>query len=585
MTATAAFRQLRQGFGPALKERAQAGTFDDVFRLDPLSHLDAGHVLIRDIETRRSVPFQPYDHEVKLIDSWVQVDGEGNEARLRWNNVLIEKSRAMGITWTCAWVYLWALMYWPVSLLAQHVDLGRIDDGGNDSTHESLFGKVRYMARGDAWPDWQRPVDYLTFRQQPEHVITNRLTGAYLVGRGQEDDPARGGQYDAYDGDEFARIPHAEAVQESLVSACPTGRLYNSTPFGEDNEFYRLRQARSADITYLRFHWSVHPVYQRGLHIAGENPDCELCQGNRDGLEWNAQDPQAHRYPGKLTSPWYDQMVLRLLDDESIAQELDISYARALSARVYREFAEDIHVVDHIAYDNNLTLEFSIDYGWSPSSTSIGIWQDAPDSLRKIGELEVHEHTPENVVDALKLRLLEIGVPDGEIAPGFSRNWIVIGDPSGEAAELGTGESLVVQYRKQGLEIDSKRWGVRQTIIALKRLLLGVPKPIRYSADTCPQTIVHMKQNRWPTDRHGKRKEGAAAPLNDEHNHMCRADAYYAAYKYPAPQVWEDSSEQSGFVMDDVLPYYRLSVEEARALRDESAGMSGDPSLSYEMRL
>lgn len=578
MALETSFRHLRS-LVPDLAARAKQHVGDaDIYRLDPLSHLDAGHVQIRDTVTKRPVIFTPYDHEVELIDSWVKVQGEGDEAVLRWFNVHTEKSRAMGITWTCAWVFLWALMYWPVSLLAQHVDLGRIDDGGNDSTHESLFGKIRFMAKAETWPEWMRPIDTLHFRQNPEHIITNRLNGAYLVGRGREDDPARGGQYDAYLGDEFARIEHAEQVQESLVSACPTGRHYNSTPFGEDNEYYELKKAKSAELIYLHFHWSIHPVYSEGLHVAGEDPECELCANNRKKIPWSAEHPISHRYPGKLTSPWYDTMVLRLLVDESIAQELDISYSRALSARVYREFSDEIHVLDHIAYTDALPIELSIDYGWSPSSTSIGIWQDAPDSLRKIGELEVFEHTPEDVVAALKLTLLELGVPETELGPQFTRQWLAIGDPSGEAAELGTGESLVVQYRKQGLEITSERYGVFETIIAYKRLLLGSPKPVRYSGDTCEATIKHLNNNRWPTDRHGKRKIGATAPLNDQHNHMTRADAYYISTKYPAPQLYEPVDEQSGFVMDDLLPYYRLSVAEAHGLDDR-------PELRSNMRL
>ena len=43
----------------------------DVFRLDPLSHLDAGHVQVLDVETKRAVPFIPYNHEAELIDAWV----------------------------------------------------------------------------------------------------------------------------------------------------------------------------------------------------------------------------------------------------------------------------------------------------------------------------------------------------------------------------------------------------------------------------------------------------------------------------------------------------------------------------------
>jgi hypothetical protein len=847
MTSTAAFRQLREGLTPMLSERVETSTVDDVYRLDPLSHLDAGHVSILDLETKRAVVFDPYPHEVELIDAWVDMDHLDATGVLRFNNVRVEKSRQMGFSWTVCWVLLWAIMYHPVSLLALSKKLAEVDDGGNVSTPKSLFGRIRYMASGKTWPDWQRPVDYLHFRQGPDNIITNKLTDAFIVGRGQEDDPARGGTYHGALVDEAAFIEHMDAVERSLINAIPRGRLYGSTPNGEDNLFADMRpdvQPR-AGFEHVRLHWTRHPVYSRGLHIAGEATDCEACEGTRAQRDWNPLDiDSAHRYPGKPVSPWYDWMVAQTIDEEAIAREIDISYERSLVARVYPEFSEDLHVVEHIGYDNNLTLEFSVDYGWSPSSTSIGIWQDAHDCLRKIGDVEVFEHTPEQVVSALRLRLLELGVPPMEVEPRFSRNWLVIGDPSGEAAEVGTGESLVVQYRKQGLEIVSRREGVRQTIIALKRLLLGSTKPIRYSGDTCTATIRHMKNNRWPVDRMGRRKEGASAPLNDEHNHMCfvagtqvltregnvaierirpgsevltragwrsvesagcrrqapvvtlttergtltgtadhpvwvvgkgwrsldqvargfreasvvvvevaerdvavvaeqssndaggvvvidvetgrpvvrsaatgslpadgadaallldeqlvlpecdavllleplmtdevtgvgvlggpvlvgaaqaadrprasagapratdrdaavlavagaelpvvrvrarcallsharivnvepvgpdlwnvynltvegqpeffandmlvhncRADAYYIAYKYPAPQVWEDSSEQSGFVMDDQLPYFRLSVEEARAIREEAAGASGDPTLHHDMRL
>lgn len=587
MTSVAAFRQLRQSFAPQLSERVTQNRSDDVYRLDPLSHLDAGHVTIIDLVTHKPVVFKPYGHEIDIIDAWVDIDHLDEHHELRFQNGRGDKTRQMGWSWTVCWVMLWALMYWPVSLLAISKKLAEVDDGGNASTPKSLFGRIRLMASGPSWPEWQRPIDYLHFRQGPDNIVSNRLLGGYIVGRGQEDDPARGGTYDGVLVDEAAYIEHMESVERSLVNACPQGRLYGSTPNGEEGFFADTRPEvhPRAGFNYLRLHWSTHPVYSRGLHIAGLDPSCVRCQGNREKRPWDANNlDSAHRYPGKQTSPWYDGMVAQILDDETIARELDISYERSLAARVYPEFDQDVHVVEHIPYDNSLLLEFSVDYGWSPSSTAIGIWQDGHDSLRKIGELEVQEHTPEQVAEALMLRLTELGVPDTELLPNFTKDWLMVGDPAGEAAELGTGESLVTQYRKRGLEIVSERRGVRETIIAYKRLLLGAPKPIRYSGDTCELTIKHLKANRWPTDRLGKRKEGASAPQNDEHNHMSRADAYYIAYKYPAPEIWE-SGQDSGFVKDDVLPYYRLSHEEARALRHEARDAEGDPGLHPEMRL
>ncbi len=85
MSLIAAKRLAREGLGKRLVEDAIVSLPSvDTYRLDPLSHLDAGHVKIRDLETRRPVVFRPYDHEVELIDAWVRVEGEGADARLVW---------------------------------------------------------------------------------------------------------------------------------------------------------------------------------------------------------------------------------------------------------------------------------------------------------------------------------------------------------------------------------------------------------------------------------------------------------------------------------------------------------------------
>jgi hypothetical protein len=551
------------------------------YRTDPLSHLDAGHVTILGLETRQPVLFHPYDHEVELLDAWITVSG----GHLVLRNVRGEKSRQMGWTWTVAYAILWMLMYWPVRLLAQHVDLGRIADIPSEARAptDSLFGKIRFMAEADSWPPWAAPGDFLHFRHGPEHMIVSALSNGYVIGRGKEDDPATGGTYDGYLQDESARIPNSRKVEASVVSACPQGRIYISTPFGKDNVFYELKETPRADFTYLSHHWSIHPVYRRGLHVAGADDTCSRCLAVREGGEWDANDhSSAHRYPGKLTSPWYDQMVSQLVVDEIVAQELDISYERSLSARVYPEFSAVQHVVERIPYERSLGLEFSIDYGWAPSLTSIGIWQDATSELRKIGELEVQEMTPDQVAKALRQTLLRLGVFPEEVEPRFTRNYLMVGDPAGEARQIGYGESLVAMYRKTGWNVVSRRYPVQSTVIAFKRLLLGVPKRVYFSAETCPKTIRHMEQNRRETDRLGQVKQSFAI-RNDEHNHMPRADAYYLAFKYPAPQEDGKDMVSSRYVPDG--PYYRLSREEAETLTYTNGRNRGDTGLSPDMRL
>lgn len=311
-----------------------------------------------------------------------------------------------------------------------------------------------------------------------------------------------------------------------------------STPNGRGNVYFELREQPPEGWRVLTHHWSRHPDYSREMHVAGEQPDaCALCAGNVAGLEWSPADARAHRYPGKLTSPWYDHMVTQLLDDEDVAKELDIDYSGSLTARVFPEFSRLTHVLDEIPYDHAVPVELSLDYGMDV--THVGIWQDAPDALRKIGEVEVSGMIPEHVADQIRDECRALGVPEHELSPQFTRHWLAVGDPSGEATQLATARSLTADYLAAGFRIDKpiapSNQLVGATIRSMKRLLLGRPKPVRYSLARCPLSVLHMEQNRWPTDPQGNRRESATKPKDDVHNHAARADAYYAFYKFPPP--------------------------------------------------
>ena len=207
------------------------------------------------------------------------------------------------------------------------------------------------------------PIGYranLHFRQAPQNILSRVGARSFLVGEGMTTDPGRGGRLDYGFIDEAARIPWGEAVHTAAHARDPP-RAASTT---------RRRPGRTTSTTgcagtarpttgFLRHHWSRHPVYARGLHVAARAPtrdeprpkqptqpdevaaeiaaDCDLCAGTREGLRWTAEEPHAHRYPGKLTSVWYERAI-QDLTDEQVAQELDIDYAGSLPARVYTEF-------------------------------------------------------------------------------------------------------------------------------------------------------------------------------------------------------------------------------------------------------
>lgn len=546
--------------------------------LDPFAHLDAGHVTILDLETLEDVTFDPYEHQREIVREWIDLARLADTGQLSLRNALEEKSRQMGVTWILAWCALWIVKYHSAPGIVLHLNATEVDDGGRASTPDSFFGKIRFME--EQLPDEFRSP--LRFARSPSssRIINPARSNAYIVGESATPDPGRGGRYAWGIVDEAARIPFGESAHKALSRAIPQGRLYNSTPHGEDNVYFRLRRDKPRGYRLMRHHWSLHPVYGDGQHVAAARdtqtgevvrpalPGCDLCQATLAGVKWTAAEPVAHRYPGRLTSTWYEEAILEMTD-EDVAQELDIDYEASLPARVYPTFTNELHVVEDpgIEYDAWLGIELAFDYGLD--TTAVIVLQDAPDSVRAIGELEVIGNAiPDLVIPQLMEELRDIGVPDNRLTRQWTLDWLCVGDPAGEGRELSTGKSLVSHYKRLGFSIRApKRYTVARTVVAVQRALIGKPKPLKVCAIGCPELVRHMKANRWPTDRYGKRTPGATRPVDDEHNHMPRALAYYVTYKYPPPAT------------DDAL---RKATDTVAAARGNG---KLDPSVSYGMKL
>lgn len=542
----------------------------ELYRLDPFAHLDAteawtdhrgddweGHIFVPLIETGDVGALRPMEHQVDFIENWVDLD-RLQRGELRFFNTLVEKSRQMGMTWILAYLVWWILSYHDVGGGYTNMNASEVDDGGEASTTDSFFGKVRFIH--DHVPPRHRA--QLKFRGGNAPLIRRTGSSAFIVGRGAVMNPGRGGTYRYWLVDEAARFPHGEAAHAALDRAVPHGRVYNSTPYGEGNVYFRLLDERPRNWRFVNYHWTGHPLYGHGKHVSAVGPDpergieghmseqpdvdaqnaadrCELCKGTLAGIPWKASDPLSHRYQGKMVSPWYDDAVVGLTDDQ-VASELDIDYAGSLPARVYTEFDERVHVVDQLHYNDRLPIELAFDYGLD--ITAVAIIQDTPGEILQIGEVETTDAAPDEVSRAIVHTLASIGVPKGVLHPHVLATMFCVGDPAGDYREVGTGKSIAQQYADNHFIITSpaKPWSVAKTILTTKRILQGRPKRYLVSSSTCPKTIKHWRQNRWPLDRFGVRKPGATQPLDDEHNHMMRALAYYLTYKYPAPELEDE---------------------------------------------
>lgn len=248
---------------------------------------------------RTELPFITYPYQDQALLDIINAIRNGEDR-------LIEKSRDMGASWIVlyAFEYLWHFedSMTTFRLVSRKEDL--VDAPGDP---DSLMWKLDFILKWQ--PRWLKP----TFIRNSLH-LANERTGSTIDGESTTSDAGRGGRSTADLYDEFASVPNADPVLASSADRTNC-RIFASTPKGQANAFYRLRDR--GEIKIIRFHWSQHPVKAKGLY-ASSNGKLQILDGE-----------QLTDYPyildGKLRSPWYDKECKRRTAME-VAQELDIDY-------------------------------------------------------------------------------------------------------------------------------------------------------------------------------------------------------------------------------------------------------------------
>lgn len=250
---------------------------------------------------------------------------------------LVEKTRQEKISWACAIGFLCDIQSpyntnWAGFIMSRHEK--SVDDGGQNSTPQSLMGKIRFVYEN--LPEEMRaafPLEFSFLR------IRNVATGSVIVGASSSSQAGRGGHYDRALQDEDAFIPHSEAVFASIREACPRGiiKVTTPSPWGKGTCFYRLRQSPMSGFKVTRFHWSDNPAKA-----------CD-CTSPID------TDPSKHK------GCWYAKKC-ETMTPQQIAQELNISWEATASGRVYARFDPAIHT-GHVPLIEGVPVIRSWDFG------------------------------------------------------------------------------------------------------------------------------------------------------------------------------------------------------------------------------
>lgn len=294
-------------------------------------------------EDKKVGPFVPWPYQVRAILS----ESPGKEGIL-WcikngEDLVVEKSREMGITW----IFL-ICMDWLCRFQAYHdsIMISKSAKAVDEQSRQSLFGKLRFIH--EHLPKWLHDPD-------PKKSIDNKNVFIYDKTKSTTTGQASTGKAGVSERgtemfiDEFQQIEEDWAVLER-TAATTNCRLFNGTHLGLDTALYALTQSKH--IKKLRFHWTQHPKKNKGLyrwnphHKDGARvehlryneltDDIEALAGPEyqfpPDYDFNkSEHPLGGPHPG-IRSPWYDKEFERVVESiPAMAREQDINPSGSVS--------------------------------------------------------------------------------------------------------------------------------------------------------------------------------------------------------------------------------------------------------------
>lgn len=261
----------------------------------------------------KDIPFIPYEFQRELI---IKVINSIENSK----DILVEKSRDMGVTWCILYVYQWFWQFFK----GFHFHLGskkqdNVDVIGDPST---LFGKLRYNIQ--LQPEWLLPEGFALNKNSFSLKIINPKTGNLITGESSNPEFSRSGRYSSILFDEFAFWQYDHEAW-SAAGDSTNSRIAISTPFGKNNKFADLRF--NSPIEIFTVHWKQHPF---------------------------------------KSDKWYKEQNKRRTKDE-IARELDINYVLSVEGRVYKDFDYTKHVIEDLDPIPDLQIIRTWDFGLNPA--------------------------------------------------------------------------------------------------------------------------------------------------------------------------------------------------------------------------
>jgi len=410
------------------------------------------------------------------IDKIIEPYGNAIETQ---TGLLWQKSRRMRFTWTMSALELHRLTFWRGStglIIAKNED--QVDDGGENSTDDSIFGKLRYI--------WDRLPDHI---KQPivwkSMSAFNPFLGSFIAGSAASGTAGRGSGFERIWWDEAAHTQNDRLIWASISSATKCV-LMDSSVFGMDNVFAELRHADPPPLKVIVIHWSMDPAKDMA---------------------------------------WYKIQAAKIGIPEIVASELDMSYDRSLTGRIYPEFSSVTHVLETADYDKRLPLYRCWDFGTAAPCAVAYFQIDKTREIRVVDEIQETNQTAAGIAALCHLKDKEQG-------------WKVhtdYGDIGGKARNS-QGTSWIVDLEAEGISVETRSQSVSEGIALVRKAVIKGPGAEGLVVHPrCRKFIAAMLGYRWPDSQ----RNDDDKPLHSIHSHMMDAFRYGIVGRFGGPlAVW-----------------------------------------------
>lgn len=272
-------------------------------------------------------PFIPWDFQERMI-------AEILECIEKQKPGVCEKSRELGASWLFLIVEDWLARFHRRRRI---LNISRDADSVDCKSPDSLFWKLRFI--GEHVPGFLPQVT------DSSKMFLEYASGSTITGEASTGYAGVSGRATMILLDEFAKVKDDTAMRQATAGTADC-RFFVSTHEGEGTEFFQI--TGSAFIKKWTFHWTQHPMKNKGLYSYERDPN----DGRPPGIRYWAYvpsinggriDPLARPdfeyppdfqfitdgsptggpHPG-MRSPWYDSMCIDIGDSRGVAVELDI---------------------------------------------------------------------------------------------------------------------------------------------------------------------------------------------------------------------------------------------------------------------